>query len=63
MPRPYAEGTAQIRHKDTGDIHNVEGGSLEWDSQGTGERQMGPEVEHRGRLVRRSRRRQIPVDE
>lgn len=51
MPRPYSEGTARIRHKETGDIHNIEGGALEWDSQGTGEdRGMGPEVEHRGTI-------------
>lgn len=48
MPRPYATGTARVRDKETGIVHNIEGGALEWESQGTGERQMGPEAEHRG---------------
>jgi len=49
MTRPYADGTARIRDKATGIVHNVEGGSLVWDSQDTGEeRGMGHEVEHRG---------------
>jgi hypothetical protein len=50
MPRPYASGTAQIQETGTGIVHTIEGGSLEWDSQGTGERQMGDEVEHRGTI-------------
>ncbi len=51
MQRPYAEGTARIRDKDTGIVHTIEGGSLEWDLQGTGEEgQMGDEIEHRGTL-------------
>lgn len=49
MVTPYAQGTARIRHNDTGNIHTIEGADLEWDSQGTGEeRGMGDEIEHRG---------------
>lgn len=39
-----AEGTAQIRHKDTGVVYNIEADELDWDSVGGDERGMGPET-------------------
>lgn len=39
-------GTARIRHKDTGEIFDVEAEELEWEAVGSSERQMGPETEY-----------------
>lgn len=39
-------GTARIRHKDTGEIFDVEADELEWEAVGGSERQMGPETEY-----------------
>lgn len=39
-------GTARIRHKDTGEIFDVEADELEWKAVGSSERQMGPETEY-----------------
>jgi hypothetical protein len=55
----YCRGTARIRHRKTGSIHEIESDELDWDAVGGDERQMGPEihyeavVEHRelGRLT------------
>lgn len=49
MARPYADGTASIQEQGTGVVHNIDGGSLVWASEGGGEeRQMGYEIKHRG---------------
>ena len=55
----YCKGTARLKHKTTGSIHEIESDELDWDVVGGDERQMGPEihyeavVEHRelGRLT------------
>lgn len=39
-------GTARIRHKDTGEIFDIEADELEWEAVGGSERQMGPETEY-----------------
>lgn len=39
-------GTARIRHKDTGEFHEIDPDELEWDAVGGSERQMGPETEY-----------------
>jgi hypothetical protein len=42
----YCKGTARIRHKTTGSIHEVESNELDWDQVGSHERQMGPEIHY-----------------
>ncbi len=42
----YCKGTARVRHKTTGSIHEVESNELDWDAVGGDERQMGPEIHY-----------------
>jgi hypothetical protein len=42
----YCNGTALIRHHDTGQIHEIESDELDWDVIGSDDRQMGPEFHH-----------------
>ena len=42
----YCNGTARIRHKDTGVVYDIESDELDWDAVGGDERQMGPEVHY-----------------
>ena len=42
----YCTGVARIRHKVTGQIHEIESDKLDWDAVGSDERQMGPEIHY-----------------
>lgn len=42
----YCNGTARIRHKDTGVVYDIESDELDWDAVGGDERQMGPEIHY-----------------
>lgn len=42
----YCLGAAQIRHRVTGEIHEIESDELNWDAVGGDERQMGPETHY-----------------
>ncbi|MCP3468205.1 hypothetical protein [Bradyrhizobium sp. CCGUVB23] len=42
----YSRGVARIRHKNTGDIYDVESDELDWDAVGADERQMGLETRY-----------------
>lgn len=42
----YCNGTARIRHKDTGVIYDIESDELNWDVVGDDERQMGLEIHY-----------------
>ena len=46
----YCRGTAQIRHRDTGVVHEIESDELDWDAVGGDERQMGPEIHYEAAL-------------
>lgn len=43
-------GTARIKHKETGEIFEIEADELDWQSVGGSERQMGPETEYEAAL-------------
>lgn len=42
----YCSGVARIRHKATGDVHEIESDELDWDAVGADERQMGAEIHY-----------------
>lgn len=42
----YCSGAARIRHRVTGEIHEIESDELNWDAVGGDERQMGPETHY-----------------
>jgi hypothetical protein len=42
----YCTGIAQVRHKTTGAIYEIESDELGWEAVGADERQMGPEVRY-----------------
>lgn len=42
----YCRGRARIRHSETGEIHEIECGELDWDEVGVDERGMGSEVHY-----------------
>jgi hypothetical protein len=42
----YSEGVAKIRHRETGQIYEIEGDMLDWEIVGSDERQMGSEFHH-----------------
>lgn len=42
----FCSGVARIRHKGTGEVHEIESDELEWDAVGGDERQMGPEIHY-----------------
>ena len=42
----YCRGKARIQHKVTGKIYDIECEELDWDVDGSDERQMGPEIHH-----------------
>lgn len=42
----YCSGVARIRHKATGEIHEIDSDELDWDAVGGDERQMGPEIHY-----------------
>lgn len=42
----YCSGVARIRHKTTGEIHEIESEELDWDAVGGDERQMGLEIHY-----------------
>lgn len=42
----YCRGTAQIRHRETGEIHEIESDELDWDAVVGDERQMGSEIHY-----------------
>ncbi len=39
-------GTARIRHSDTGVVYSIDPDELDWDVNGSDEREMGPEITH-----------------
>ncbi len=47
----YCSGIARIRHKATGEIHEIESDELDWDAVGGDERQMGPEIHYEAVLT------------
>lgn len=46
----YCTGLARIRHKETGSLHEIESDELDWDTVGSEERQMGPEIHYEAAL-------------
>ncbi|MGY3510653.1 hypothetical protein [Bradyrhizobium lupini] len=42
----YCTGTARIRHRQTGQVYEVENDELDWDMVGSDERNMGPEFRY-----------------
>ncbi|QHO74588.1 hypothetical protein ACH79_20000 [Bradyrhizobium sp. CCBAU 051011] len=42
----YCRGTARIRHRETGEIHEIESDELDWEIVDSDERGMGPELHH-----------------
>ena len=42
----YCNGTARIRHRSSGEIHEIDSDLLDWDVVCSDERQMGPELHH-----------------
>jgi hypothetical protein len=42
----YSDGIASIRHRETGQVYEIEGDMLDWEIVGSDERQMGPEFHH-----------------
>jgi hypothetical protein len=44
--QPYCKGTARIRDRATETVYAVESDELDWEVEGTEERQMGPEIHH-----------------
>ena len=42
----YCSGNARIRHRETGEIHEIECSELDWDAVGGDERDMGPEIQY-----------------
>ena len=44
--RVICDGTARIKHKDTGAIYEIASDELDWDAVSTDERDMGPEVHY-----------------
>ena len=42
----HSVGTARIRHRETGQIHEIDPDLLDWEIVGGDERQMGPELHH-----------------
>lgn len=42
----YCRGKARIRHRETGEIHEIDSAHLDWDAVDGGERQMGMEVHY-----------------
>jgi len=46
----YCKGTARIRHRVTGEIHEIGPEELDWDAVGGDERQMGSEVHYQAVL-------------
>jgi hypothetical protein len=42
----YCRGTARIRDRVTGKIHEIVSEELDWDAVSGDERQMGPEIHH-----------------
>jgi hypothetical protein len=42
----YSNGTARIRHRETGRIYEIDGLMLDWEIVDSDERQMGPEFHH-----------------
>jgi hypothetical protein len=42
----YSNGTASIRHRETGRIYDIDGDMLDWEIVDGDERQMGPEFHH-----------------
>jgi hypothetical protein len=46
----YCRGTARIRHRVTGEVHEIGREELDWDAVGSDERQMGSEVHYQAVL-------------
>ncbi len=42
----YCNGTARIKHQETGQIYEIDADMLDWDMVGSDERQMGPELHY-----------------
>lgn len=42
----HSEGIARIRHRETGQVFEIEGDMLDWEIVDSDERQMGPEFHH-----------------
>lgn len=42
----YCRGTARIKHRETGEIHEIESDELDWEIVDSEERGMGPELHH-----------------
>ena len=42
----YCRGKARIRHRETGQIHEIESGELGWEAVGGDQREMGPETHY-----------------
>lgn len=46
----FCSGTARIKNRETGVIHQIRSEELDWDEQGIGEGPMGAESEHKAVL-------------
>jgi len=46
----YCNGTARIRHRDSGEIHEIDGDMLDWEVVDSNERQMGPEFHYEAKI-------------